>query len=184
MERVGEPGEIVEGGVAEGDVEAQGVAAGLADLARLELGELVDVVAEPGGHLAHDLPALAGRAVTPIAGKALRGAGNGRVDLGPAAGRDLGELATCRRFDDRERRGSGRRLEPVAVDEGARGPCRGRDRAHSSASAPRSATGVGTSPLPAAARGGPGSAVCDSWSRLVLRFDCVSRSSGSVPPTV
>ena len=60
MERVREPRVIIETRVTIGQVEAQGIAARLTDLAGLKLGQLVHILPDLRGHQPQQPPALAG----------------------------------------------------------------------------------------------------------------------------
>jgi len=72
VERVGQARVVVKAGVAEGEVETQGVAAWLSDLPRLQIGQLVEVLTDPGGYQPQHPAALAGRERTPLAERPAR----------------------------------------------------------------------------------------------------------------
>ena len=66
MQGVGQARVVVKAGVAEGEVEPQRVAAWLADLPRLQVGQLIEVLADPGSHQPQQPAALAGRQRPPV----------------------------------------------------------------------------------------------------------------------
>jgi hypothetical protein len=65
VDALGDARVVVEAGVARDDVDPQGVALGLADLASAEFTELVGVLADARGDLTHEGASLLGREVPP-----------------------------------------------------------------------------------------------------------------------